>query len=205
MNSIRRGKILFVDDQPETIRSFVDYLRQEGFTNVAIMSEVESLRSIEEHTPDLIFLDLRGIATTIDPEREGVSAITYVKNKRPWIPVVVLSGSTFTVEKSPEIARADQCLGKGSVNFNELRQITEEHLSRSLAPEYRNALILRRIWEEVDNLQLGPIGRLRLRRIVERATSHEGDPTYQWDKIVKRARGLLQGSSQVATLISLFV
>lgn len=80
-------KILIVDDDAFIRRPLEFILRAEGFDAVTACDGDECLRAVQEHEPDLIFLDV------MMPGQDGFSVCTTLK-KDPLhadIPVILLS------------------------------------------------------------------------------------------------------------------
>ena len=203
VTDLKRGKILFVDDQPDAVAPYVKQLQQEGFTNVVLMNEVTSFNDLINHRADLIFLDITGVATGLDKEDEGLAVLQYVKTHAPWTRIVVLSGSAFPASRAIDLTKADLCVTKASLTLADLVTVTEDELEHGLAPEYRNAKVLEIIGTHLDSLNLGWYRRWRINRIIRAGREHAGDASFDWPKLVGRARSTLQMCSELTGLLQL--
>ena len=118
--NLKRGKIVFIDDQEEAIEPYVAHLRDEGFTNVDVITDVKSLNHVLQAEADSLFLDITGVASALDGDDEGLALLEYLKKHRPWTRVVVLSGSEFPASKAKPLSQADLCITKASLNLADL-------------------------------------------------------------------------------------
>jgi CheY-like chemotaxis protein len=199
-NDIKRGKIVFIDDDIRTINDFVAHLREEGFSHIVVLQTIKSLADVLRETPDLLFLDIAGVASNIDNSDEGIAVLRYVRRHAPWTRIVVLSGSTFEVGRAPDLAEADRCISKASLRLADLVEVTEQELEQSLSPASRNSRILAAINEQMGSLQLPWNKRRKLRRLLQDAAKHRGDANYDWEKLGRRTLAVLKGSAEVAGL-----
>jgi len=202
---LEKGKIIFIDDDEDAVAPYVQQLKDEGFTNVSCLSDVSSLHDLIQQDADLIFLDITGVGTSLDEDDEGLVVLQYVKNTTPWTRIVVLSGSEFPASKANALSMADVCATKASLTLAELITLTEEQLNIALSPEFRNVKILEIISKQISDLNLNWFSEWRLRRIVCSAVDHQGDTTFDWSKLVKKARSILRLSSEVAPLLQLLI
>lgn len=203
--NLKRGKIVFVDDQKDAVEPYVQHLQNEGFTNVSMIDDVKSLNQIVQAEAELIFLDITGVATSLDADGEGLTVLGYVKKHCPWTRVVVLSGSDFPASKAKSLSQADLCITKASLNLADLVNLTEDQLTYALSPEYRNVKVLSLIAKQIDELGLGWWKRRRLKKLIAEAQAHEGDANYDWHKLVATAKSTLSVAANAATVVSAFV
>ncbi len=79
-------EVLVVDDEPSILESLRDILEDEGYGVKCVTTGEEALRSLEESPADLVLLDvwLPGI--------DGIEVLSKIREKYPWIPVVIISG-----------------------------------------------------------------------------------------------------------------
>lgn len=82
------GRILVVDDMPETARVLQCFLRPKGYVMRAAYSGQEALDQIEAEVPDLILLDL------VMPEMDGFEVCRRLKQgaQTRHIPIVIITG-----------------------------------------------------------------------------------------------------------------
>ena len=79
-----RTKILVVDDDPQTLRSVRKALVSAGFVPVVTGNPNEALKLVEEHSPELVLLDL------VLPGSDGVELMQNIVEKAE-VPVIFLS------------------------------------------------------------------------------------------------------------------
>lgn len=82
------GRILVVDDLPETARILRCFLRPKGYEIQAAYSGEEALARVDAEAPDLILLDL------VMPEMDGFEVCRHLKHgaETRHIPVVIITG-----------------------------------------------------------------------------------------------------------------
>jgi|SRR3989344_215011 len=197
----KSGKLLFIDDEEGAVKPYIAHLRDEGFTNIVHMTNVATLNEVLQHAPDLVFLDIAGVGSTLDPKDEGLAILKYIKKQTPWTRVVILSGSQFRADKAPDLASADVCVTKASLNLAALVNLTEEQLKKALAPEYRNVRISSILLDNIDDLRIGWFSKWRLRRLVTEAMSHEGDPSFDWVGLAKKLTTILKTTEGALSIV----
>ena len=104
--AIRNAKICIIDDQIEHLKSFMDGLRNEGFTNLIEKAHVESVNELLETGYELIILDLKGVAEDISAD-DGIGIIETLKQSDPALPILVISGTTTLPDKAKTLSQAD--------------------------------------------------------------------------------------------------
>jgi DNA-binding response OmpR family regulator len=111
VESARRRKVLFVDDESDWRYMAALYLTDSGYDVLAARNTAEALEQAESEVPDLIILDLNLAGEC------GASLMKRLKAKHPKVPVLLYSG----VERdSAEVASllgqgADEYLPKGTM------------------------------------------------------------------------------------------
>lgn len=201
----RRAKILFIDDEPGAVKDFVAQLRDEGYSNTTHMASVKSLKDVAEEQADLVFLDIAGVASALDSTDEGVAVLKYLRRRVPWTRVVVLSGSSFPVDRASEFAQADLCIRKATLSLAELVEVTESQLKIALAPEYRNALVLRILSEDIESLELGWLRKRKLKSLIKQGLSNQGDASFDWQKLLSQINPILSATKSAGQIIHLLV
>jgi len=87
----RRGrpfKVLIVDDEPRVREVFKEFCEATRSVEVDLAENgVEAVEKIRETDYDLVTMDL------IMPEMSGVEAVTRIKEARPHLPVIVITGN----------------------------------------------------------------------------------------------------------------
>lgn len=90
-------KILVVDDENIVLESCRLVLQTEGYEVILVSSSEAALKIIEEIAPSLLLIDLKM------PGHDGMYLMGEVKQKRPDIPILVMSGYA-TKETIDEVA-----------------------------------------------------------------------------------------------------
>ncbi|MGA7722460.1 MAG: response regulator [Ignavibacteriaceae bacterium] len=109
-----KAKILCVDDEPVILDSFRKILVIDGYSVDTVESGKEALGLIQSHHYDFVFTDLKM------PEMSGVDVTKSVKQLRPDIDVVIITGYA-TVETAVE------CMKFGAMDYVQ-KPFTEDEL-----------------------------------------------------------------------------
>ncbi|MFH2067218.1 MAG: response regulator [Pseudomonadota bacterium] len=88
-------KVLLVDDEQEFIDTLAERMRSRGMEVETSTSPKSALKLVEEGSFDAVVLDLQM------PEMDGLEALKILKEKRPELQVILLTGHA-TVEKGIE-------------------------------------------------------------------------------------------------------
>lgn len=84
MSALR--KILVVDDDPVVGKSFDRVLSSKGYAVITASNGQEALNKLETEDYDAVFTDIKM------PGMSGLEMAERVKEKRPWLPVVIVTG-----------------------------------------------------------------------------------------------------------------
>jgi len=84
MSALR--KILVVDDDPVVGTSFDRVLSPKGYTVIAAHDAAEALERLRQDEVDLVYTDIKM------PGMDGLDLAERVKARRPWTPVVIVTG-----------------------------------------------------------------------------------------------------------------
>jgi CheY-like chemotaxis protein len=84
MSAVR--KVLVVDDDPVVGKSFNRVLSQKGYVVITAQNAAEALDKLREQEVDLVYTDIRM------PGMDGLELAEQMKAKRPWTPVVIVTG-----------------------------------------------------------------------------------------------------------------
>jgi CheY-like chemotaxis protein len=84
MNASR--KVLVVDDDPAVRKSIDRVLTGKGYAVITAESGEEALRKLNEEKYDLVYTDIRM------PGMSGLEVAEQVKARKPWTPVVIITG-----------------------------------------------------------------------------------------------------------------
>jgi CheY-like chemotaxis protein len=79
-------KVLVVDDDPVVGKSFDRVLTGKGYAVITAASGQEALNKLESENYDVVFTDIKM------PGMSGLEMAEQVKAKRPWLPVVIITG-----------------------------------------------------------------------------------------------------------------
>jgi CheY-like chemotaxis protein len=79
-------KVLVVDDDPVVGKSFDRVLSGKGYAVITADSAQEALNKIDAEEYDLVFTDIKM------PGMNGLEMAERVKQRRPWLPVVIVTG-----------------------------------------------------------------------------------------------------------------
>ena len=81
-------KILIVDDEPRIREIFRDFCELTNSVEVDLAENgVDAVKKVENGHYDLVTMDL------IMPEMAGVEAVSKIKNMKPHLPVIVITGN----------------------------------------------------------------------------------------------------------------
>jgi len=79
-------KVLVVDDDPVVGKSFDRVLTEKGYAVITAANGQEALNKLATEDYDVVFTDIRM------PGMDGIEVAERVRQKRPWIPVVIITG-----------------------------------------------------------------------------------------------------------------
>ncbi len=79
-------KVLVVDDDPVVTRSFDRVLSSKGYAVVTARNGEEALNKIATEDYDVVYTDIRM------PGMDGIEVAEHIKGRRPWLPVVIVTG-----------------------------------------------------------------------------------------------------------------
>ncbi len=85
MNRENKILIAIVDDEPEARDLFKDLFASKGYEVEIATGGIEALEMIDKILPDAILLDIRM------PGMDGIEVLSKIKQKKPNIPVVMLT------------------------------------------------------------------------------------------------------------------
>jgi CheY-like chemotaxis protein len=79
-------KVLVVDDDPVVGKSFDRVLSEKGYTVSSVPNGSDALDKLGREDYDVVFTDIRM------PGMDGIEVAEQIKARRPWIPVVIVTG-----------------------------------------------------------------------------------------------------------------
>lgn len=127
--------ILIIDDEESIRRTLSDVLRDEGYSVVTASSGREGLEMLMDAQPRLVLLDIAM------PGMDGIEALGRIKDARPDIPVIMISGHG-TIETAVKTTKM------GAYDFIE-KPISLERVSLAV----RHGLEEQRLREEYESLR----------------------------------------------------
>lgn len=93
-------KILVVDDEKNILKLYQAELEDEGYTVVTANSGEAGLSAFEKEDPDLVTLDI------LMPDMDGIQVLRQMKEKKPNIPVIMLTAYDYRDDFSVWVADA---------------------------------------------------------------------------------------------------
>jgi two-component system response regulator MprA len=101
------GRLLVVDEEPETGRALQGALALEGFDAVLATDEAEVLEIVQETEPDAVIVDLPA------PDARGAALCRRLRETSPRLPVLLVGAGDAAVERTAGLAvGADDYLAK---------------------------------------------------------------------------------------------
>ena len=79
-------RVLVVDDDPVVGKSFERVLAPKGYAVIHAASGAEALERLANEKYDMVYTDMRM------PGMDGLEVARRIKAKRPWLPVVIVTG-----------------------------------------------------------------------------------------------------------------
>ncbi len=86
-------RVLLVDDEAELIQTLAERLTLRGIAATAVISGAQAQETLVKHTFDVAVLDVRM------PGMDGLELMAWIKEHRPHLPVILLSGRGTPEEK----------------------------------------------------------------------------------------------------------
>lgn len=133
-----RGRIVFVDDEPELCAAAADWLGASGFSVEVFSDPVEAVSRIDIAASDCIVSDMRM------PGFSGLALLGNMHKRDPELPVVLLTGHG-------DVALAVEAMQAGAYHFLEKPYDAEQ-----LVSILDNAVERRRLKQEIGRLRRGP-------------------------------------------------
>jgi DNA-binding response OmpR family regulator len=94
-----KKRILWIDDEIDSLKSHFLFLESKGFDLVGAMSGDDGIAQVQKQNFDLVLLD------EVMPGKDGLTTLEEIKNVRPHLPVVM-------VTKSEEESLMDDAIGQ---------------------------------------------------------------------------------------------
>jgi CheY-like chemotaxis protein len=106
-DSTRPTRVLFVDDDLAECEVARIQLGAAGFTVLTAASTVEALAVFDAHEVDVVVTDI------YMPGEDGIALIQDLRRRRPWLPIVAITGGGIHQDTSP--LRVAAALGAGAL------------------------------------------------------------------------------------------
>ena len=121
----KQDKILIIDDNEDVLSTLYQFLSHRQYQVVSATNGLDALKlfDAEKDGFDLIITDL------VMPSISGVAIIAIVKDKKPNIPIIAITGWGEHPEALATEAKADVVLEK-PFELNELEQLIKRLLSQ---------------------------------------------------------------------------
>lgn len=112
------GRLLVVNDEPNTGRALQGALALEGFDVILTTDEREALEVVQGTEPDAVIVDV------VEPDAGGAALCNRLREASPRLPVLMLGGGDAVVERTGGLAAgADDYLAKPFVLVELLTRI----------------------------------------------------------------------------------
>ena len=98
--------ILVIEDDLDVLSMIIKHLKLEGFEVIIATDGMEGLKKLETGHYDLVITDI------VMPFVSGVGVVTALKEKRPQIPVIAITGFGKEPEAAAMEKKADLVLAK---------------------------------------------------------------------------------------------
>ena len=120
--------IFVIEDDADVLSIMVKHLAHEGYKVITAVDGMEGLKKIETESYDLVITDI------VMPYVSGVGVVSAIKEKRPRIPVIAITGFGKEPEAAALEKKADLVLAK-PVRMSLLKEHIETLLSGSKGEE----------------------------------------------------------------------
>lgn len=121
MTAEEKKTILVIEDDLDVLSVIIKHLKLEGYEVIIATDGMEGLKKLETGHYDLVITDI------VMPFVSGVGVVTALKEKRPHIPVIAITGFGKEPEAAAMEKKADLVLAK-PVRMSLLKQHLAEML-----------------------------------------------------------------------------
>ena len=94
------AEFLIIDDDPAITRFLATYLKQKGHTCDALTEGFQTAAWLENHNCEVVVVDLNM------PKVDGISLISYIREVRLHLPIIVFTGIGYEEDKMHTALRA---------------------------------------------------------------------------------------------------
>ena len=122
MEEEKRKTILVIEDDPDVLAMIVKHLKHQGFNVVTAKDGMQGLKKLKAGGYDLVITDI------VMPYVSGTGLVTALKESKPEIPVIAITGYGEEPEAVATEKKADLVLSK-PVKMSDLK----DHISMLLS------------------------------------------------------------------------
>jgi DNA-binding response OmpR family regulator len=122
MEEQKRKTILVIEDDPDVLSMIVKHLKHQGFDVVTAKDGMQGLKKLKAGGYDLVITDI------VMPYVSGTGLVTALKESKPHIPIIAITGYGEEPEAVATEKKADLVLSK-PVMMSELK----DHIARLLS------------------------------------------------------------------------
>lgn len=133
-----RGRIVFIDDEPDLCAAAADWLEASGFSIEVFTDPLEALQTIDAAKTECVVSDMRM------PRLSGLDLLSRLQHRDPELPVVLLTGHG-------DVPLAVEAMQAGAYHFLEKPYDAEQLVSL-----LDNAVERRRLKREIERLRDEP-------------------------------------------------
>ena len=106
MQNQPKKKILVVEDDLNVLSMIIKHLEYDGYEVITATDGMEGLKQLQAAEYDLVITDI------VMPYVSGVGVVTAVKEKKPQVPVIAITGYGKEPESAAVEKKADLVLAK---------------------------------------------------------------------------------------------
>jgi two-component system cell cycle sensor histidine kinase/response regulator CckA len=117
-----KNTVLVIEDDLDVLSTITKHLTYMGYDVITATDGMEGLKKLEQGGYDIVITDI------VMPYVSGVGVVTFVKNKKPSIPVIAITGYGREPEAAAMEQKADLVLAK-PVKMDVLK----DHITRLLS------------------------------------------------------------------------
>jgi DNA-binding response OmpR family regulator len=136
------GHVLIIDDEPTLRQTMARILLRAGFEVTTVANAQESFAILNEHTFDMVYLDIRL------PDTNGLDVLQTIRGQFPEMPIIL-----FTAQ--PDLHSAVEALRRGATDYllKPLKPETVIERTRRIIDEQNKKKRRRGILQQIDELQ----------------------------------------------------
>jgi CheY-like chemotaxis protein len=138
--SLKKGKIMWVDDEIELLKAHILFLRSRGFEVTPVSNGIDAVNLVGQENFDLVLLD------EMMAGKDGLATLADIKTRKPGLPVIMIT-------KNEEESLMEKAIGSKITDYLtkpvnpsqvlmackkvlEQQRISSEHVSRNYQEEF---------------------------------------------------------------------